>query len=123
LFTGQRAFRPDLSVVALEDGAVVGYVLAYVYEADTEATGVRETHFGQIGVLPAARGRGIASAVIVEALRRGAASGCARAGLQVDSDNVTGALALYEKLGFETTRSYVNWALPLAPVGPAAAAG
>jgi GNAT superfamily N-acetyltransferase len=34
-FTGTRAFRPDLSVLALVDGAVAGYVLTYVYEADT----------------------------------------------------------------------------------------
>ena len=72
-FTGQRAFRPDLSVVALEDGAVVGYALAYVYEADSLATGYDEVHLGQIGVLPSARGRGVASAVIAEVLvgRRG----------------------------------------------------
>src|SRR3954447_14642418 len=28
LFTGQRAFRSDLSVLALEDGVLLGYVLA-----------------------------------------------------------------------------------------------
>ena len=39
LFTGQRGFRPDLSRLAIEDGAVVGYVLAYVFEADTAARG------------------------------------------------------------------------------------
>jgi mycothiol synthase len=116
MFTGQRSFRPDLSVLAVEDGAVVGYVLAYVWEADTAATGVQETHFGQIGVLPHARGRGIASAVIAEALRRGAEHDCKRAGLQVDTDNVTGALRLYESLGFVTTRTDVAWAVDRPPV-------
>src|SRR3712207_8920055 len=48
-FTGQRPFRPDISVLAVADGAVVGYVLAYVYESDTAATRVRETPLGQIG--------------------------------------------------------------------------
>jgi mycothiol synthase len=117
MFTGQRAFRPDLSVLAVEDGAVVGYVLAYVWSADTKATGVRETHFGQIGVLPRARGRGIASAVIAAALRAGAADGCERAGLEVDSGNVTGALRLYESLGFVTARTSVSWSVDLPPVG------
>ena len=74
-FTGQRAFRPDLSVVALEDGAVVGYALAYVYEADPLANGYDEVHLGQIGVLPSARGRGLASAAIAAVLgRRGGAA-------------------------------------------------
>jgi mycothiol synthase len=117
MFTGQRAFRPDLSVLAVEDGAVVGYVLAYVYDADSQATGVRETHLGQIGVVPSARGRGIAAAAIAAALRTGAERECERAGLEVDTDNVTGALRLYEKLGFRTTRTRVSWSRSLSPVG------
>jgi mycothiol synthase len=121
LFTGQRAFRPDLSALALADGAVVAYALAYVYEADARATGQRQIHFGQIGVLPEARGRGLATAVIAEGLRLGAAGDCQTAGLNVDSDNVTGALRLYEGLGFQTIRTNVTWSLPLPPAtGPGA---
>lgn len=116
LFTGQRAFRPDLSILALEDGVVVGYVLAYVHEADTAATGVQESYLGQIGVLPRARGRGLASAMIGEALHAGARNDCARAGLEVDSDNVTGAMRLYEFLGFTATRTQVVWSRPLPPM-------
>jgi mycothiol synthase len=115
-FTGQRAFRPGLSVLALADGAVVGYVLAYVYEADTRATGVRTAHLGQIGVLPAARGRGVASAAIAAALAAAAADGCRKAALDVDTENSTGALALYERVGFSTSRVRTAWAYPLAPV-------
>jgi mycothiol synthase len=121
LFTGQRAFRPDLSVLALEDGAVAAYALAYVYEADARATGQRQLHFGQIGVLPGARGRGLGTAVIAEGLRLGAAGDCRTAGLNVDSHNVTGALRLYESLGFETIRTNVSWSLALPPVGGGAA--
>jgi mycothiol synthase len=113
LFTGQRAFRPDLSVLAVADGAVVAYALAYVYEADARATGHRQIHFGQIGVLPEARGRGLATAVIAEGLRLGASNDCRTAGLNVDSDNVTGALRLYEALGFESIRTNVSWSLDL----------
>ena len=119
LFTGQRAFRPDLSVVALEDGAVVGYALAYVYEADSQARGYDEVHLGQIGVLPAERGRGVASAVIAAALRSAAAAGCRTAGLEVDSGNVTGAPGVYERLGFRATRTQVSWSTTL----PAASGG
>jgi mycothiol synthase len=115
-FTGQRAFRPDLSVLALADGAVVAYVLAYVFESDTAATGVQETDFGQIGVLPHARGRGLAKAAIAAALRIAAERDCRRAGLQVDSENVTGALGLYEGLGFTARRTQVSWSLTLPPV-------
>ena len=116
VFTGQRAFRPDLSVVALEDGAVVGYVLAYVYEADVVATGIRQVSFGQIGVLPQARGRGLASAAITAALRAAAEDDCKRADLGVDTENVTGALRLYESLGFVTTRTSVSWSVDRPPL-------
>src|SRR3954469_22581724 len=64
LFPRQRGVRPDLSVLALQNGVLQGYVLSYVYEADTLATGQRRADLGQIGVLPDARGRGLATAVI-----------------------------------------------------------
>ena len=117
LFTGQRNFRPDLSRPALEDGAVVGYVLAYVFEADTAARGTREVSLGQIGVLPQARGRGVASATIAEVLRTAAEHDCQSAALGVDTGNVTGALRLYEGLGFRAVRSRVSFTLALPPVG------
>jgi len=120
LFTGQRNFRPDLSRLALEDGAVVGYVLAYVFEADTAARGSREVSLGQIGVLPPARGRGVASATIAEVLRAAADNDCQSAALGVDTANVTGALRLYEGLGFQPIRSRVTFTLALPPVGSTA---
>jgi ribosomal protein S18 acetylase RimI-like enzyme len=116
LFTGQRGFRPDLSVLALEDDAVVAYVLAYVYEANTAVLGERETYFGQIGVLPPARGRGLAKATIVQALRVAADNDCRTAALQVDSDNGSGAPALYAGLGFTTERTEVTWSRELPPL-------
>jgi mycothiol synthase len=116
LFTGQRAFRSDLSVLALEDDAVVGYALGYVYEADSLARGYDEVHLGQIGVLPSARGRGLASALIAAVLGRAAGAGCPHAGLEVDTGNVTGALRLYESLGFRSVRSRVTSTLALPPL-------
>jgi mycothiol synthase len=114
-FTGQRSFRPDLSVLALAEGAVAAYALVYVYESDAAATGIREAHFGQIGTLPTARGRGLATAAILRALQLAAGSDCRTAGLQVDSGNVTGALRLYESLGFDTRRTQVSWSLAVPP--------
>ena len=116
MFTGQPSFRPDLSVLAVADGDVLAYALSYVSEATTAATGSRESYFGQIGVVPAARGRGLSKAVIIEALHAAAAADCQTAGLQVDSENVTGALGLYESLGFRTHRTEVSWSRHLDPL-------
>ena len=116
-FTGQKAFRPELSWLALADGAVVGYSLVYEHDADTEATGVREAYLGQVGVLPAARGRGVASACIVASLHAAAADGMGRAGLTVDTHNTTGALGLYEHLGFVVEGRETVWAYRVPPAG------
>ena len=115
LFTGQRGFRPELSSLAVADGAVVAYSLAYVFEADTAANGYETVDLGQIGVLPSARGRGLAKATIATVLRTAAERGFRTATLQVDSGNVTGALTLYEALGFTRRRTQVSWALALPP--------
>ncbi|MCZ2830476.1 GNAT family N-acetyltransferase [Modestobacter sp. VKM Ac-2986] len=109
MFTGSASFRPDLSVLALDDGAVVAYALAYVWESDTAATGRREAHYGQIGVVPEHRGRGLSKAVIAEALHRAAVRDCQLAGLDVDSENGSGALGLYEGLGFVTVHTRTSW--------------
>jgi mycothiol synthase len=114
-FTGQKAFRSDVSRLALADGAVVGYSLVYEHDADTEATGVREAYLGQIGVLPAARGRGVASACIAASLHAAAADGMDRAALTVDTHNVTGALGLYEHLGFTVDRRETVWSYRVPP--------
>jgi mycothiol synthase len=116
MFTGQRSFRPDLSVLAVQDGVVLAYALSYVSEATAAATGARESYFGQIGVVPAARGRGLSKAVIIEALHVAAAHDCQTAGLEVDNENVTGALGLYESLGFTTHRTQVSWSHRIAPL-------
>ncbi|SDG96628.1 GNAT family N-acetyltransferase [Klenkia brasiliensis] len=116
MFTGQRAFRPDLSVLAVEDGAVLGYVLAYVHEADTAATGKVDAYYGQIGVVPAARGRGLAKAVIAAALHAAAGAGCDTASLQVDSDNTSDAQGLYAAMGFEVERTEVSWSVQVPPL-------
>jgi ribosomal protein S18 acetylase RimI-like enzyme len=55
----------------------------------------------------------VASALIAEVLATAARSDCASGGLGVDTENVTGALRLYESLGFRPVRSRVSWTLDL----------
>jgi mycothiol synthase len=118
MFTGRTAFRPDLSTLAIADGAVVGYALVYVFESDTRATGVRAAYFGQIGVLPHARGRGLATAVVATSLHAAAGRECQGGALQVDSLNSSGAVGLYERLGFRIARTRTAWNRELPPIGP-----
>ncbi|GAA1973976.1 GNAT family N-acetyltransferase [Kitasatospora viridis] len=70
-------------------------------------------HFSAVEVSPAARRRGLATAVMSALAARAAEEG-ARAGyLQVEADN-DGALALYDRLGFTTSHTYHYVRLPQA---------
>ncbi|MFC5720880.1 GNAT family N-acetyltransferase [Streptomyces gamaensis] len=112
--TGARSFRPELSAVLSDAvGRVAAYLLADEYAADTAATGHRSCTVGFLGTLPAHRGRGAARALLSHTLRAARRQGCERAELVVDSANPTGALGLYERLGFATDRMFVTYAGPL----------
>jgi ribosomal protein S18 acetylase RimI-like enzyme len=96
--TGSRTFRPANSVVGLgPDGVIEGYGLCYQYQPD-------ELVIGQLGVLPAARGQGLARAMLQRILAV-AAPTYVVAKLDVDSENADGAGRLYESAGFVRQRS------------------
>lgn len=94
--------RPDLSVMAVHDGELVGLSFNEHYPADEELTGRRDGWIQSIGVLRSWRGRGVASALIARSLEAFAGAGFTHAMLGVDADNPNGAAGLYRRLGFET---------------------
>ncbi len=112
-FTGARAFRGGSSYVVLDGDTIAAYVLTYEWEADTEVTGIRELHLGQVGTVRSYRGRGLARAALAKVLAEAAQAGYQRAGLGVDADNQTGALGLYESLGFSVHNKWITYGLPL----------
>jgi mycothiol synthase len=99
-------FRPDLSIVAVAATDVVSYSLNAVFEHDWVKSGRRDGWIETLGTRRAWRGRGLASALLAESMRRFRAAGLDHAALDVDSANPTGAFGLYESLGFsESHRS------------------
>jgi mycothiol synthase len=103
--------RPDLSavVVASSTGEVVGYQLAS-HDPDTAVTrGFTEGYTDLLGVRREFRGRGIAQALLADAMRRFAAAGMDKASLDVDSENPTGAMALYCKMGYAPVNTSLAW--------------
>jgi ribosomal protein S18 acetylase RimI-like enzyme len=59
-----------------------------------------------LAVRESERGRGLAKALLQHGFREYAARGVDRVGLKVDSRNPTGALQLYERLGFVVDPSF-----------------
>lgn len=107
--TGSRAFRPETSHLLLDGDQIAAYVLAYEYEADTAATGVRDCYIGQVGTRREWRGRGAARALLTRTMAAAKTEGYDEASLGVDSVNPTGALGLYERLGFRVRREWISF--------------
>ncbi len=59
------------------------------------------------------RGLGLGGAQLVHAFRAFRASGLPRAGLDVDAENTTGAVGLYERVGMHVAFASGCWELPL----------
>jgi ribosomal protein S18 acetylase RimI-like enzyme len=89
--------HPDLEHWHLardEGGAVVGVCQGSGRKAAEGAGWVSD-----LGVLPRARGRGIARALLLATLESYRRAGRTSVGLSVDTQNATGALRLYESVG------------------------
>ena len=111
---GDPHFRADLSFVALAGDEAVGYSANYCSEADWAASHVRDAWIGQLGVRRPWRGRGIATALLVRSMARFRDAAMEAASLGVDAQNPTGAVALYERVGFAVTRRFVRLRRPVA---------
>lgn len=114
-----RNFRPELSLLVVEESApevVVAYVQSNEFDAYFEATGKREAYVAKVGTRRAFRGRGLASTLLRHALVRYREAGFDESSLDVDSENPTGALGVYERAGFEVESRWTNYALLREPV-------
>jgi mycothiol synthase len=81
-------FRPELSLLATATQQPVGFVVC------------SDEWIVQVGTRPEWRGRGLGSALVIEALRRWRAAGGERMLLDVNANNPM-ARRVYERLGFE----------------------
>ena len=113
--TGSHTFRPDHSRVVTRSGddQIVAYVTTHEFEAYFDATGRREAYVAKVGTLPEHRGRGIAAALLGHCLHAYAEAGYDEASLDVDSENPTGALGVYERAGFAVESRWTNYFLTI----------
>lgn len=95
-----RSSRREVSTLAVDrTGAVLSYVM-------TSQWVPRELYVTIVGTVPEARGRGIAAACLARTLILAAESGdYDTIDLTVDSESLTGATRLYERLGFTVART------------------
>ncbi len=114
-----RRFRDDptndLSLwrVAWQGDQIVGMVRGYVNEPENELTGRRLGWCECISVRRPWRGQGVARALIAMTLLEFRARGLTESALTVDAQNATGAVHLYEVMGFESVARAAEWRRPL----------
>lgn len=108
----RSAARPHWSWVALDDatGEVVGYAMNSAYEQDWTAQGFSEGWTDRLGVRRDWRSRGVAQALLVASMKSFLSADLDAAGLGVDSDNPSGAFAIYEHLGYVAGEMVVMYA-------------
>lgn len=99
------SFDPSLWFLAIDGDEAVGALSGVVW-------GDRGW-VGELGVRRPWRGRGIASALLRRAFATFAARGLSRVMLNVDADNSTGAVRLYERVGMRIARGWDVYERPL----------
>jgi mycothiol synthase len=98
-----------LWVVAFDGDEVAGGVINSIDEDQNAALGVRRGWLSSVFTRRAWRRRGLARALIARSLAVHRERGQTSAALGVDADNPSGALGLYEGLGFAVDQRAIAW--------------
>ncbi len=108
-------FNPQLWVAAWDvmNDQVAGVVLASIDEGENQEYNRKRAHMGPIGVCRPYRRKGLASALMVESFRVLRDFGMTEVVLSVDLENLTGALHLYERMGFSTIKQFTAYCKPM----------
>lgn len=104
---------PTAEFAVVDSDRPVAYTLCATFPHDWDDLGYSEGWIEGVGTVRSHRGRGLASAVITASMRALADEGLQYATLGVDSENPSGAVGLYTKLGFEPVRMYVDYTLTI----------
>jgi len=109
--------QPDIDTslweVAWDGGEVAGSVMNFVFPEENERLGLSRGWLEHISVRRPWRKRGLASALMARSMHRFQAMGLAEAALGADAENLSGAVRLYEALGFRRVRTAANYRKPL----------
>jgi mycothiol synthase len=98
--------------VAWDGDEVAGSVMNSIHPNENAVLGISRGWLEHVSVRRPWRGRGLASALIGRSLVLLRDQGLAQAALGVDGENLTGALRVYERLGFAVHRTAATYRKP-----------
>jgi len=104
-----RNFDPSLWRVAWEGDQVAGMVLSFIDPLENEKYNRKRGWTENICVRRPWRKRGLARSLIVQSLQAVKERGMTQAALGVDTQNLSGALRLYEGIGFRPVKRFTNY--------------
>lgn len=95
--------------VAWEGDQIVGMVLNYIDHNENSRYGFKRGYTENISVRKEWRKRGIARALLLKSMKMFRDMGCDHTALGVDTENATGALRVYEGVGYKTIRNQASY--------------
>lgn len=104
---------PSLWRIGWDGDEVAGVVVTTVPSEENDRRGRARVYVASVSVRRPWRRRGLARALLAASLVSARDAGYTSASLGVDAENPTGALRLYESLGFATEKTYVAYRKPM----------
>ena len=108
---------PSLWKVAWDGDQVAGMVLSFINQDENREYNRKRGYTEEISVRRPWRKRGLARSLIVQSLYAIKDRGMTEAALGVDANNLSGALRLYESVGYHVTRRSSAFRKPLLGLG------
>lgn len=109
----EPTFNPPLWRVAWAGDTVAGGVLNFIDAAENEEYGRKRGYTETIFVRRPWRGQGLAQALISRSFLALKEADMEEAALGLDADNISGALHLYRKMGFQENKRFMTYRKPL----------
>ena len=109
----QSFFNPALWQVAWDGDEVAGMILNFIHEKENSEYNRKRGYTEEISVRRPWRKKGLARALLARSFKLLKDKGMTEAALGVDAENISGALKLYESMGFRTVKRYTTYRKPL----------
>jgi mycothiol synthase len=103
-------YRNDLNLIAVaDDGTFVAFCYCQISAEKCDRTGRNEGWIASLGTRRGFRKIGLGRAMLLAGLHRLKAAGVETAILGVDAENQSGAMRLYESVGFHNIRNSISY--------------
>ncbi len=109
----QSFFNPDLWQVAWDRNEVAGMILNFIHEKENREFNRKRGYTETICVRRPWRKKGLARALLARSFKVLKGQGMTEAALGVDAENLSGALRLYESMGFRVVKRHAIYRKPL----------